>query len=171
VKLLDNQYIKAMNKDMTCRGHKFEVGKEYKVKGSLGLCHNGFHACKNIDETLDYYDVDSIFTLVTFLGDVIHDEDMNKSVTNHIRIDKVLSFEECIELDKTGRWCCSYACNVPGADIELLQQAVIEKDTKGKWCYRFACDVKKRIKILHSGFSEWCYRTIVGRGMEYRGWI
>ncbi len=197
MRLLDNQYIKAMNKNMTCLDHKFEVGKEYKIDGSLELCHNGFHACKDIDDTLNYYDVDSIFTLVTFLGDVIHDEDMDKSVTNHIRIDKVLSFEECVELDNNGDWCYIFAHDVKGADIKLLQSKVIEKDGTGRLCYRFARDVKGAdIKLLQSKViekditGEWCYyfaRDVKGADiellqsklhpyehiveeMEYRGW-
>lgn len=49
---------KGFNKDFTCRGFKFEEGKEYEEKEAL-LCNKGFHACTNPLDVLDYYnDVD-----------------------------------------------------------------------------------------------------------------
>lgn len=29
---------KGFNKDMTCRGFQYEIGKEYEHKGSIELC-------------------------------------------------------------------------------------------------------------------------------------
>ena len=37
--------IKGFNTDMTCRGHKFEPGQTYTVKGKAVSCKSGFHAC------------------------------------------------------------------------------------------------------------------------------
>lgn len=35
---------KGFEKDMTCRGYKFEEGKEYEQDGNIKCCNNGFHA-------------------------------------------------------------------------------------------------------------------------------
>lgn len=50
---------KCFNNDMTNRyGMKFDVGKIYLTKGIIkfGINGNGFHLCKNIEDTLRYFD-------------------------------------------------------------------------------------------------------------------
>ena len=37
--------IKGFNRDMTCRGMKFEPGQTYEVAGPIKACHNGIHSC------------------------------------------------------------------------------------------------------------------------------
>ena len=37
--------VKGFNRNLTCREHKFEVGKTYSVDGAIKACKNGFHAC------------------------------------------------------------------------------------------------------------------------------
>ena len=47
------------NDDLTNRyGTKFEVGKTYHANGDIkfGNDGNGFHMCKNIEDTLRYFD-------------------------------------------------------------------------------------------------------------------
>lgn len=49
---------KCFNKDLTNNyGFKFEVGKSYFVDGEIkaGINGNGFHMCKNIEDTFRYY--------------------------------------------------------------------------------------------------------------------
>lgn len=55
---MNNKTIKAykgFNPDMTCRGFKYEVGKEYEHEGHVELCESGFHACENPFDVLDFY--------------------------------------------------------------------------------------------------------------------
>ena len=78
---------KMMNSDMSCREFQYEVGKEYSLKGKLGICKNGFHFCENPFNCLWYYDNikgDKKLFLVEALGKVIIGD--NKSVTNKIKI-------------------------------------------------------------------------------------
>ena len=115
----------------------FEIGKTYIHNGNVEICESGFHASRNCDtsETVAYYPVGYHYGLVDV--DVVDEED-DKVVGDRITLLKELTFEECIEYDKTGRWCYQFAKDVKGANVELLQDAVIAKDKTGEWCYGFA---------------------------------
>ena len=47
---------KGFNRDMTCRGFQYEVGKTYEMSGVIGLCSRGFHFCETLADCFDYYD-------------------------------------------------------------------------------------------------------------------
>jgi hypothetical protein len=72
---------KAFNPDFTCKGHKFEVGQAYEVKGKVRACHNGFHACENPFDVLGCYDLVNAdgaiarFAKVTLAGEIDRDGD------------------------------------------------------------------------------------------------
>ena len=72
---------KAFNKGLTNRyGRKFEIGKQYSVDGkiSFGNNGNGFHFCKNIEDTLRYFDgVDGEVEIVEVIGtgEIVTNED------------------------------------------------------------------------------------------------
>lgn len=46
---------KGFNKDMTCRGYKYEEGKIYEMKENPECCKNGFHFCEYPLDCLNYY--------------------------------------------------------------------------------------------------------------------
>ena len=45
---------KGFNKDLTCRGFQYEIGKEYEEK-EVSVCKSGFHACENPFDVLGFY--------------------------------------------------------------------------------------------------------------------
>ena len=45
---------KGFNKDLTCKGFQYEVGKEY-TEEKVSICNSGFHACENPFDVLDFY--------------------------------------------------------------------------------------------------------------------
>ena len=87
---------KGFEKDMTCRGFQYEVGKTYTTDRAE-LCHSGFHFCEQLVDCFDYYDKDdSVFYEVEADGDI--KTDGKKSVCTTITIGKEVS---PIELNRT----------------------------------------------------------------------
>ena len=98
---------KAMNKDMTCRGFKFEVGETYEEKEKPNCCNNGFHFCKNPLDTLNYYNLcDSTFTEINALGDINerNDNEDTKVATNKIKINAKLDLKAFIKASFDFLW-------------------------------------------------------------------
>jgi len=100
---------KCFNKDMTNRyGIKFEVGKTYTTFGNIkfGLNGNGYHMCKNMEDTLRYYDAigdDVIICEVTGYGKYVLDEDdyygyYDMYSVEIIKIERMISRDEIIEI-------------------------------------------------------------------------
>ena len=84
--------------DMRCISLTYEVGKTYTFNGELKICETGFHCCKKAIDVLKYYDYKKDFKLleIEILGDMI--DDGNKTVTNKIKILRVISTSEYPEL-------------------------------------------------------------------------
>jgi hypothetical protein len=90
---------KGFDKDFSCRGHKFEVGKTYEAKGKIKACENGFHACLNPFDVWDYYGLGggNRFGLVEMSGKMAtHDED-TKIAAAKITITAELTMPEFIK--------------------------------------------------------------------------
>ena len=49
---------KGFDENLCCRGFQYEIGKEYVHEGEIECCKNGFHACTNPFDVLDYYEAD-----------------------------------------------------------------------------------------------------------------
>jgi len=86
--------FKAFNKGLKCRDFQYKLGKDFYFEGQIMPCLSGFHFCKNLGDVYDYYQFgdDIIVGEVESEGEVIDEE--NKSVTNHIKITRLLGTAE-----------------------------------------------------------------------------
>ena len=77
---------KAFDKDLSCRGFKYEVGKEYEETGDIKACEKGFHACPYPLDVFGYYaPAESRFCEVEQSGK-IDDSESDKVCSSKIRI-------------------------------------------------------------------------------------
>ena len=77
---------KAFDKDLSCRGFKYEVGKQYEETGDIKACEKGFHACPYPLDVFGYYaPAGSRFCEVEQSGK-IDDSESDKVCSSKIRI-------------------------------------------------------------------------------------
>lgn len=87
---------KGFDENFCCRGFQYEVGKEYHITGDLEICKNGFHACKDLINTFNYYSMgNSRFAIVKLWGDVLYGN--NKMCASNIEIVNELSLKDIVK--------------------------------------------------------------------------
>lgn len=83
---------KGFDKNLCCRGFQYEIGKEYEQEGEIKCCENGFHACTNPFDVLDYYSSISNnrnrYCEVEQSGIIKKDKNDSKSASSKIKIKK-----------------------------------------------------------------------------------
>ena len=107
--------FKCFNKNLTNRyGFQYKIGKTYNAKGKIkfGNDGNGFHFCKNLEDTLRYYDalkeqVD--ICLVVGFGNIVMYEDTYNEyydmyASENMIILRKLSRDEIIKYAYNLRW-------------------------------------------------------------------
>ena len=79
---------KGFDNNLCCRGFQFKVGEEYEQQGEIKCCENGFHACTNPFDVLDYYDVDgkNRFCQVEQYGIIDNNKEDTKQASSKIKI-------------------------------------------------------------------------------------
>ena len=78
---------KAFNRDLTCRGFQYEIGKTYSIQGLPILCQKGFHFCENIADTYRYYPMSDNTRIckIEAIGEIVTENNI-KYCTNKIKI-------------------------------------------------------------------------------------
>ena len=83
--------FKGFNKDMTCRGFQYEIGKGYET-AECDPCKSGFHACENPIDVFSYYSPgESVFCKTEQSGDVKRHDSDSKIASTKIKIGLQLS--------------------------------------------------------------------------------
>ncbi len=77
---------KAFDKDLSCRGFKYEVGKEYEETGYIKVCEKGFHACPYPLDAFGYYPPAGARFCEVEQSGKIDDSESNKVCSSKIRI-------------------------------------------------------------------------------------
>ena len=77
---------KAFDKDLSCRGFKYEVGKEYEETGYIKVCEKGFHACPYPLDVFGYYPPAGARLCEVEQSGKIDDSESNKVCSSKIRI-------------------------------------------------------------------------------------
>ena len=96
---------KVFDKDWTCRGFQYEVGKTYEMKEDPVCCEIGFHFCGKLIDCFNYYDFDSENKVaeIEALGTIDDNGNKKKYCTNKIKIVRELSWHEVLDLVNTGK--------------------------------------------------------------------
>ena len=95
---------KGFEKDLTCRGYQYEVGKEYEMpEGGVLVCHAGFHACESPLEVLDHYFLDKDCNIARYCeveqsGALDREKDSTKVASSKIKIKAELSFADLLKI-------------------------------------------------------------------------
>lgn len=93
---------KGFDENFCCRDFQYEVGKEYHINGDVKMCENGFHACKDLMDTFNYYPMgNSRFAIVKLWGDVLYGN--NKMCASDIEIVEELSLKDIVKCYVTSK--------------------------------------------------------------------
>jgi len=135
---------KGFDKDLTCRGFQYEVGKTYSLEDKPKICEKGFHCCAKLSDVFSYYpaytwrqSVDGFnisfvtertsnrFCLVEVLGDVDFEGLYSSKVaTNKIKILQELAFEDlAFFIEDEKEEAHKYWVRLEG-DVDMLRQCM-----------------------------------------------
>lgn len=79
---------KGFDHRLKCRGFQYNVGETYEQEGKIECCHNGFHACTNPIDVLNYYEMDykNRFCMVEQYGEMDSTQSDTKTSSSKIKI-------------------------------------------------------------------------------------
>ena len=87
-----------------CRDMEYKVGEVAQVKGPLEICKNGIHFCWKVNDVSQYYSLSChVICEVEPLGEIITDSAGDKCCTDRLKVIRVLTREEILELSNTGK--------------------------------------------------------------------
>jgi YD repeat-containing protein len=149
--------------NMKCETLTYEIGKIYSID-NMEMCSHGFHFCQNAEDTLNYYTYNKDFMLleVEAIGKV--DTKYDKSVTDKIKILRVIPKEEYnsifdnYKIDENNN--CIYEKNSSGLEewkkYDENNNLIGYKNSSG---YEFCNKYDKNNNLINnkdsSGYEEW----------------
>jgi YD repeat-containing protein len=131
-----------------CLNQEYKVGKTY-TSDRMKICAFGFHFCQKMEEVLNYYDPSSDFILleVEILGKIETKDD--KSVTDKLKVLRVIPFEEYTDTMKS---------RFPKYEYDERNNLISETYPSGKkWTYKYD-ERNNRISETHSSGNKYTYK-------------
>jgi hypothetical protein len=135
------------NKFETSGGFIYEIDKVYETTNPLEFRKEGFHYCDfPLDVDRFYYNCSNkpnmsevVYALVHILGDVKHDKISHNSITNKIRIIKLITRAEFFNMYADGKHISAYGDIFYIKNKKLYnpdnQPAIIRNDGTKEWFY------------------------------------
>ena len=130
-----------------CLNQEYKVGKTYTAD-RMKICQYGFHFCQKMEDVLNYYDPSSDFILleVEILGKIETKDD--KSVTDKLKVLRVISKEEYTDTMKSRFLKYEY---------DERNNLISETYPSGKkWTYKYD-ERNNRISETHSSGNKYTY--------------
>ena len=90
---------KGFDKNFSCRGYQYEVGKTFEHQGSVKACNSGFHACEIPLNVFDYRNpADSRFAVVKCSGEISKEENGDSKIAcGKLHIEAEIKLPELIQ--------------------------------------------------------------------------
>jgi hypothetical protein len=129
--------------NLKCREQSYEVGETYQ-SDTLKICKSGFHFCKEMSDTLNYYSFNNDFILieVEILGDTEFEND--KGVTDKLKVLRIVPEEEWsfMTRNENGNRVINYKNDSNGNECwyeyDVNGNMTYYKDSKGyEWWYEY----------------------------------
>ena len=99
---------KAFDKNLSCRGFQYEIGKTYHHDGKIKPCESGFHFCKEISDCYKFYEPkDDTRICIVESGDNVKTDDEIKFCTDEITIiEEITDYRKKANVNNTstGYW-------------------------------------------------------------------
>lgn len=99
---------KGTDESMKCRGLQHEVGKSYHVDGTIELCHNGLHFCRNLCDVFKFYNRDNGSRYFEVEASGVIQIDTNKCAASDLTITRELSKVEVNRCTYGNGYGCGY---------------------------------------------------------------
>ena len=145
---------KGFDENFRCRDFQYEVGKEYHITSDLKICKNGFHACKDLINTFNYYPMgNSRFAIVKLWGEVLYGDD--KMCASDIEIVEELSLKDIVE-----RYAASKVDFLEHKNYTRFELNKLENELYNKGCGNYIISTHSYKRIVSKG----SYNHIVTTG-------
>ena len=161
---------KAFDKDLSCRGFKYKVGKEYEETGDIKACEKGFHACPYPLDVFGYYaPAGSRFCEVEQSGK-IDDSESDKVCSSKIRIGAELDIRGLVKAAVSYvKERCTNECNAkPGKPATAGNYGAATAGDRGAATagYRGAATARGKASTGSNGLS-----VARGKNVQVKGGI
>ena len=170
---------KAFNKDWTCRGKQYQVGKTFTEDVDLKVCERGMHFSKQLQQVFNFYPFDPDQTIVAeveALGDVVT-EDNSKFCTNKLQIIREIPWDEVQKRCNTGNcntgdWNTGNRntgnCNTGNRNTGDYNMGDCNTGDWNKSSFNNGCFMTVEPKImLFNKPSDWTYRDWCDSGARW----